>query len=115
MSGRVIGSHVLAVLVGLAFLAAGASKLAGSEQMVSAFAAWGYPDGVRIAAGVTEVLGAIVLFVPPTRLIGAMLLVAVAWGAVGTHVAAGEWLQLVPPLGLGLLAVVAGWLGRSQG
>ena len=115
MSGRVIGSHALAVLVGLAFLAAGVSKLAGSEQMVSSFAAWGYPDGVRIAAGLTEVLGAVVLWVPPTRLIGAILLVAVAWGAIGTHVVMGEWLQMLPPLGLAALALAAGWLGRKQG
>ena len=83
--GRLITVWVLQVATGLAFLAAGTSKLAGAQQMVEMFDKIGAGQWFRYLTGLLEVTGAISLFVPRFAFYGAALLVAVMAGAVFTH------------------------------
>jgi len=67
------------------FVMAGLSKLSGNEQMVGLFAAVGLGQWFRYLTGVLEVAGAILLLVPRTSRLGALMLVGVMIGAVMTH------------------------------
>jgi uncharacterized membrane protein YphA (DoxX/SURF4 family) len=71
-------------LLGLAFLASGARKLAGADDQVAAFERFGYPQWFRQVTGLLEVAGG-------TGLVAAVAspMLAVAGGAVTAVVTAG--------------------------
>src|SRR5258708_28531366 len=75
----------LQVLVALAFVAAGSGKLLGSPGMIALFDTVGIGQWFRYVTGSLEVLGALLLVVPPTTAFGAVLLVCVMAGAVLAH------------------------------
>ncbi|MBX2801658.1 MAG: DoxX family protein [Myxococcales bacterium] len=104
---RVIG-HIFALLLALAFAVAGGSKILGNEMHVENFTRWNYPLWFMTLTGVLELLAALLVLIPFTRLVGAGLLVALMVGATGTHVINGEMLQSVPAAVLGLLALATG-------
>jgi uncharacterized membrane protein YphA (DoxX/SURF4 family) len=51
-----------------------------------AFRAWHYPDWFRIGIGVIEVVAALLLLTRRTATIGALMIIAVMLGAMGTHI-----------------------------
>ncbi len=105
---------VVSVLLGLLFLGAGGSKLAGGQMHVESFARWGYPPWFQYVTGLVEVAAALLIVLPATRFYGAALLVCTMLGAVATHVMAGESSMLGgPAVLLGLSAVVA-WTHRPD-
>jgi putative oxidoreductase len=67
------------------FLMAGFSKLVGNEQMVGLFEAIGVGQWFRYLTGALEVAGAILLLIPRTSGLGALMLAGVMAGAVMTH------------------------------
>lgn len=67
------------------FLMAGFSKLSGNEQMVGMFEAIGVGQWFRYLTGALEVAGAILLLIPRTSGLGALMLAGVMAGAVMTH------------------------------
>ena len=67
------------------FLMAGFSKLVGNEQMVGMFEAIGVGQWFRYLTGALEVAGAILLLIPHTSGLGALILAGVMAGAVMTH------------------------------
>ena len=73
------------ILLALAFGAAGVSKLAGVPQMVQVFEAIGFGQWFRYLTGVVEVGGALLLLVPATGFLGALLLAVTMVFAVATH------------------------------
>jgi uncharacterized membrane protein YphA (DoxX/SURF4 family) len=75
--GKMIALWVLRVVVGLAFLAAGGSKLAGAPAMVAMFAKIGFGQWFRILTGLLEVTAAIGLFIPSYTLYAAATLAVV--------------------------------------
>jgi len=110
--GTIIALWVLRVVVGLAFLAAGGSKLAGAPAMVAMFAKIGFGQWFRILTGSLEVAGAIGLFVPRFAVYAASLLAVVMVGAIGFH------LTILggnpgPPIVLLLLASLIVWLSKE--
>ena len=109
--GKMIALWVLRVVVGLAFLAAGGSKLAGTPAMVVMFAKIGFGQWFRILTGSLEVAGAIGLFVPRFAVYAASLLAVVMVGAIGFHLTRLGG-NPVPPMVLLLLAILIVWLGK---
>ncbi len=105
---------VLSILLAVAFVMAGASKLASAEMHVQSFARWGYPIWFMYVTGLVEVVAAILLVVPATRFYGAALLVCTMFGALVTHVNAGETAQIGAPLFLLVLAALVAWARRPQ-
>jgi putative oxidoreductase len=67
------------------FLMAGFPKLVGNEQMVGMFEAIGVGQWFRYLTGALEVAGAILLLIPRTSGLGALMLTGVMAGAVMTH------------------------------
>jgi putative oxidoreductase len=83
--GREIGLWVLQALMALAFLGSGGAKLVGVPVMVQLFAEIGIGQWFRYLTGSLEVLGAVALLFPALAGLGALLLVLVMIGAIGTH------------------------------
>jgi len=112
---RTIIVWVLTVLAAVAFAGAGLSKLSGSEQMVTAFNAFGFPLWFMTLVGLAEVAGAIVLLLPPIAFIGGLSLMGVAGGAFITHLASGDsFATAIPSIILLVLVSVVTWLrGRN--
>ena len=109
--GKIIALWVLRVVVGLAFLAAGSSKLTGAPPMVAMFAKIGFGQWFRILTGLLEVAGAIGLFVPRFSVYAAALLAVVMVGAIGFHLTMLGG-NPVPPIVLLLLASLIVWLSK---
>lgn len=109
----------LSLLLALAFLASGGSKLANAESAAGLtfdeqFVAWGYPAWFRFVVGAAEVAGAIALLVPSTRFYAASGLAAVMLGAIVTHLRIGEAAYAPFPLVLALLAATVAWATRPE-
>jgi hypothetical protein len=100
-------------LLTLAFVAAGAAKLAGVEMMVGTFDAIGIGQWFRYVTGILEIGAAALLWARGREAIGAGLLVATMIGAVLAHlVVLGP--SAVPAIILGVLAAVILWTHRQQ-
>lgn len=99
------------VLLAVAFVFSGMSKLAGPSAMrwAERFAGWGYPDNAQYVVGVLEVLGGLGVLIPKWRRGAAAMLVALMIGALGTHAVNAEFPRLIPPLVLGGLALLMYW------
>lgn len=103
------------ILLALAFLAAGGSKLTGAPAMVEVFDKIGAGQGFRLVVGAIEVFGVALLLMPRTGLVGALWLGGTMVGAVATHlfVIGGS---PVPPVVLGALCAFVAWrLWGDQG
>lgn len=82
---------ILSIMLGLAFLGAGISKLAGQEVQVANFERWGYPDWSIYPVAIIEILIALALVIPRFRTLATTLVFIWAIGAIATH------LQVSPP------------------
>ena len=98
----------LRILLALVFGAAGIAKLAGAPQMVQVFEAIGFGQWFRHVTGVVEVGGAVLLLVPATGFVGALLMAVTMAFAAATH------LMLIggspaPAIALALLSAFVAW------
>lgn len=105
-----VGSWVLAA----AFVVAGATKLAGSEQHVASFAEFGLPLWLMYVVGATEVAGAILLTLGRTRFVGAAALAGTMVGAVGSHLSVGHGAEMIPAAVLLVALSVVAYATRDQ-
>jgi len=76
---------VLQIAAAGVFLMVGFLKLSGNAQLVGLFQAIGLGQWFRYLTGTLEVAGAILLLIPRTSGLGALMLVGVMVGAVMTH------------------------------
>jgi len=95
------------------FVMVGFLKLSGNEQMVGLFAAIGLGQWFRYLTGALEVAGAILLLIPRTSGLGALMLVGVMIGAVMTHLFVVGGSPLMAIILLGVTSFVA-WERRQQ-
>ncbi len=81
---------VLQVLLGLVFMGAGASKLAGARMQVENFDSLHLPQWFRPVVGIVEIIGVVGILagvaVPWVAALAALWLVAVMLGALMTHI-----------------------------
>jgi putative oxidoreductase len=110
---RVVG-WVLRVVLALAFLGAGATKLAGDPSMVTLFDDIGAGQWMRFFVGTCEVAGAVGLLVPRLYRLAALCLVLLMLGATIVNVAVID-ANPTGSLVLGILtAVLLAISGRPQ-
>ncbi len=115
---------LITILEALGLGLAGAAKFSG-DSWQRMFVEWGYPVWFALAVGAAEVLGAVLLLVPRTVLIGAALLGAIMLGALITELRHPQLGWFAPALHLTLLTalvllrrwhtVSAGRRSRSSG
>src|SRR3989442_11035992 len=103
---------VLQIAAAGMFLMVGFLKLSGNAQLVGLFEAIGVGQWFRYLTGALEVAGAILLLLPRTSGLGALMLVGVMAGAVMTHVFIVGGSPLMAIILLVVTGVVA-W-GRRQ-
>ena len=109
---RTVSGWILAILLALAFLLAAVGKLSGAATPM--FEGWGYPAWFATLIGVLELAGAIGLIVPKTTRWAILGLTAIMLGAVYTHFAGGEGVQVARPL-VFLAALWGLWFLRRDG
>jgi uncharacterized membrane protein YphA (DoxX/SURF4 family) len=94
-----VAGLILAAIAALWFLDSGVMKLIHRPVGVAGFARFGYPTWFYYATGLLETAAAITLWVPRTRLFGALLGTLVMLGALTTLVThdagAGAWRPLL--------------------
>ena len=82
---RNVLSWVASILLALIFLSEGAAKFPESRLWLRVFDQIGFGQWFRYFTGVVEIAGALLLIVPATRLVGAVLLVCTMCGALLVH------------------------------
>jgi uncharacterized membrane protein YphA (DoxX/SURF4 family) len=107
-----VGLWVLQIGAAGMFLTVGFLKLSGNPQLVGLFEAIGLGQWFRYLTGALEVAGAILLLVPRTGGLAALMLFGVMIGAVITHVFIVGGSPLMAIILLVVTGVVA-W-GRRQ-
>jgi putative oxidoreductase len=103
---------ILQIAAAAMFLMVGYLKLSGSEQLVGLFQAIGIGQWFRYLTGSLEVAGAILLLIPRTSGLGALLLAGVMAGAIITHlfIVGGSPLMAIILL---VVTTIVAW-GRRQ-
>tara|TARA_R110000751_G_scaffold146094_1_gene249653 strand:- start:37796 stop:38158 length:363 start_codon:yes stop_codon:yes gene_type:complete len=104
----------LRVLLALAFVSAGAAKIAGVDMMVATFDAIGIGQWFRYLTGIIEIGGAILLWIPRRQVLAAALLGATMVGAVLAHLFILGAAEGVPAILLGLICAAVMYLHRDQ-
>jgi putative oxidoreductase len=87
---------VVATVLGLMMAVSGLTKVAGESHQVAMFAMVGLPTWFLALVGTFEVIGGILLLVPAATPIGSLILSTIMVGALWTHAAHGEWINLLP-------------------
>ncbi len=101
---------ILAVLLGLAFIASGAMKLAGVEEGVKRFQEFDYPLWFMYLTGAIEVGSGIAIMIRMLRFWGASLLICTMIGAIYSHAKIGDGVgEMIPPGVLLVLCAVVAW------
>jgi uncharacterized membrane protein YphA (DoxX/SURF4 family) len=121
--GRIVGEvavWIVTAMLVLMFARAGLDKFSDTSGWARAFSLWGFPVWFRILIGVAELTAAALLILPRTAPYGALLVVAVMLGAMGTHLAIGEARHItseVVPMTFALIIFFArrpGWARRAS-
>lgn len=91
--GRVLsGLPVLLILFGSVI------KLAHAAPVVEGFKKGGYPEHLVVVVGIIELVCCLVYFVPPTRVLGAILLTGLLGGATATNLRIGDPTFVMPAI-----------------
>ena len=98
----------ISIVLALFFAAQGLTKFWGPSAVdwANRFLKWGYPKGFHSVVGLIEVVSGLALLLPWSRKGAAVSLTVVMAGAIGTHLIHGELLRVIPPLILGMLALL---------
>jgi uncharacterized membrane protein YphA (DoxX/SURF4 family) len=98
--------RVVSAIPVLMLLMSGGFKLFGGAKMATDWVAFGYPIETLVPIGITEVTCALLLAIPRTSVLGAVLVTGYLGGAVATHVRMSQASFIAPAI-LGAVA----WLG----
>lgn len=90
----------------LLMLFAAIVKLFPSPELIQGFQQYGYPGSLVVTVGVIELVCTLVYLLPPTRVLGAILLTGALGGATATNVRVDQATWIMPVV-LGMLV----WLG----
>jgi hypothetical protein len=95
----------ISILASLPFLLSGVMKLKGGPELTKGFAHLGLPETMTMPLAILELTCVVVYLIPPTSVLGAILLAGYLGGAICTHWRVGDpfYAQIV----IGLLV----WLG----
>ena len=86
-AAKVAGRWIPALLLVLIFAPQGFAKFSESSGWASAFRVWGYPVWFRVTIGIVELLAVALLLWGRAAAVGAVLIICVMLGAMGTHLA----------------------------
>lgn len=84
---KIAGTWLPALFLSFVFIRAGLDKFSDTSGWARAFRYWGYPDWFRITIGVLEVAAVPLLLSWKWAAYGAIIIIVVMLGAMGTHIA----------------------------
>ena len=109
---------VLTLLLVLMFGNAGIRKFFENGGWTVFFRRFGFPDWFRYAVGIWETAAAALLIVPRTAAYGALAVIIIMFGAIGTSATKltghNMWVGMIPPLVAILLATIVLFVRRRQ-
>ena len=76
---------VFALFLAWVFIRQGAAKFSDTSGWARAFRLWHFPVWFRVLIGVLETSAAVLLLTRPTAFVGAVIIIVVMLGAMGTH------------------------------
>ena len=85
-AAKVIGMWIPTLLLVLIFVPQGWSKFDDASGWATAFRNWNYPDWFRVTIGVLELGAAALLLYSRTAAFGAIVIIVVMLGGMGTHI-----------------------------
>lgn len=103
-------STVLGSLLAIGFALGTWGNLFVSAKAAASYERWGYPSWFHYLTAACELLAAILLLIPRTRLYGAAIGVVVMGTAVVSIVAAGEAEHAIPAGCVLLVALIVIWV-----
>ena len=109
---RIVG--ILALLLGAAFVFAGANKLANPTAAAEGFAHFGLPGWLAVVVGASDVAGGVGLWIPRLSSWAAAGLVVIMIGAAVSHLLNDPFSTALPALVLGGLCAGVALARRSQ-
>jgi uncharacterized membrane protein YphA (DoxX/SURF4 family) len=108
------GTTILASVLGIVMIGGGLSKLVGESHQVAHFALVGLPRWFLALVGTFETVGGVLLLMPATTPVGSLILSTIMVGALWTHAAQREWVDLVPVMVLLTLFLLIFRRNRSR-
>jgi putative oxidoreductase len=100
---------VVALFLVWVFARQGVAKFSDDSGWAQAFRTWHYPVWFRVGVGVAEIAAALLLLSRRTASAGALIIVAVMLGAMGTHIywhRPGQITSEVLPLLLAMIVAI---------
>lgn len=92
-----VAGWIVVWLTALFFLQNGVQKVIGVEQMAEMFRELGYPDWFRVAVGLIEIAGAVLLAIPRFTLHASAGLAVLMIGAAVSEARAGHTFEVLLP------------------
>jgi hypothetical protein len=103
LRSTIILGWTLTILPALVLAASASGKLVGAAPVKEMMGGkLGYSPGTIVMVGAVELACALLFVIPPTSVLGAILVTGYLGGAVATHVRAGD--AFIAPLLLGVVA-----------
>ena len=104
---------VFALFLAWVFIRQGTSKFSDTSGWARAFRVWHFPDWFRVMIGVLETTASLLLLTRRTAFAGAVIIIVVMLGAMGTHVYWGRPAQVTSEI-LPLLLATLVAIGRRK-
>ena len=106
--------YALCALLTLSIGFSGVQKLMGVQSWIDQFKAFGYPIWFMYLTGVLQVLGALGLWIPATRMWAVLGVIIIMLGAAFSNLSIGAYTFIIPNIVLIALAVGVIWFSRSR-
>ncbi|HEX7295149.1 MAG TPA: DoxX family protein [Pyrinomonadaceae bacterium] len=97
--------RILSILAALPFFPSAAFKFIDGPEVTEGFAHLGLPERTMLPLGILEVACVVIYLIPPTSVLGAILLTGYLGGTIITHWRVGE-----PPIMQIIMGILI-WLG----
>lgn len=94
---KLLGYIFLMLLAGV-FVMTGYTKITGAEMMIETFESFSYPTWTMYLIGALELLSAVGLLIPHTRILASGILTFIMIGAVGSHLIYAQYAALPFPV-----------------
>ena len=102
---------VITMLIVLMMTASGTMKILNPPQLAEQFTGkFGYPGDVTLVLGIVEISCVVLYLIPPTAILGAVLLTGYLGGAIATHVRIHDDFSIIPPAVIGVFVWLAVFL-----
>ena len=111
---RVVFLWLIAMFLAYVFIRQGLAKFSDDSGWATAFRMWHYPVWFRVVIGVVEVMAGVLVLIPRAALAGAVLIMIVMLGGMGTHLWWGHPGQVTSELTPLLLASLVAFGRRNE-